>query len=231
MVPFRNAVQRRHFLQSLVGLGSWRIGRLAANGQSYSGPMPDASRLLDGLLRRYGRLNALTATFVQVHQGRQIVREHGTLALQRPGRMRWDYAPPNVKQFLCDGKHLYFYSAARQHYTVEPVRASRDPRTPFLFLLGDRRIARLFSQVELAAVPPVRPGYVVLRLTPRERIERVTAVLVECHPKTFELARIALIGAAGEHDEFLLSEIVENPSLPDGFFTFAPPVGARRATP
>ncbi len=224
-------MQRRHFLlKSLVGCGWWLTAG-PAGGQVASRPTPDAARLLEGVLRRYSRLNTLTAAFTQIHQGRQTIREQGTLALQRQGRMRWDYAAPNVKQFLCDGKHTYFYSAARQRYTVEPVRASRDPRTPFLFLLGDRRAARLFRQVELAAVPPVRPGYVVLRLTPRERIELVTAVLVECHPTTFELARISLISAAGEQDDFLLSELVENPPLPDGFFTFTPPAGAQRATP
>lgn len=223
-------LRRQFLLQSLATLGWWQMD-WPAEGQATHRPLPNASRLLAGVLQRYSRLNTLTATFTQIHQGRQTIQEQGTLALQRQGRMRWDYAPPNVKQFLCDGKHTYFYSAARQRYTVEPVRASRDPRTPFLFLLGDRRAARLFSQVELAAVPPVRPGYVVLRLIPRERIELVAAVLVECHPTTCELARISLISAAGEQDDFLLSDIVENPSLPDGFFTFTPPAGAQRAQP
>ncbi|MGQ9896429.1 MAG: LolA family protein [Acidobacteriota bacterium] len=224
-------MQRRHLLlKSLVSLSWWLLAGPTC-GQATRHPTPEAARLLSGVLRRYSRLNTLTATFTQIHQGRQTIREQGTLALQRQGRMRWDYTAPQSKQFLCDGKHTYFYSAARQRYTVEPVRASRDPRTPFLFLLGDRRAARLFSQVELAATPPIRPGYVVLRLTPQERIALVTAVLVECHPTTFELARISLLSATGEQEDFLLSDIVENPSLPNGFFTFTPPAGAQRTTP
>ena len=188
----------------------------------------EAQAVFAGLLRRYGRLTTLTADFTQIHHGRQTLREQGTLALKRNGRMRWDYAAPQVKQFVCDGRQTYFYSAARRQYTVEPVRAGRDPRTPFLFLLGDRRLARLFRQVELAAEPPVRAGYVVLRLTPRERLVLITAVLAECHPTTFELARISLLGATGERDDFIFSNIVENRALPETFFEFTPPAEAQR---
>lgn len=221
---------RRRFLAQLALLGGG-VGAAFVRptcGRTVRASV-DARAVFAGVLRRYGRLTALTADFTQVHQGRQTIREQGTLALKRNGRMRWDYAPPNVKQFVCDGKQTYFYSAARGRYTVEPVRASRDPRTPFLFLLGDQRAARLFSQVETAAEPPVRAGYVVLRLTPRERIELITAVLAECHPTTFELARIALLNASGDRDDFILSNIVENPALPDKFFEFSPPPGAQRA--
>ncbi|MFQ3580812.1 MAG: outer-membrane lipoprotein carrier protein LolA [Chloracidobacterium sp.] len=229
------AARRRFLVQSLWAGGSFAVGwnlagRSAVSHAAWPAP-EDARELLAGVLRRYGRLKALTADFIQVHQGRQTLREQGTLALKRNGRMRWDYAAPNVKQFLCDGKQTYFYSATRQRYTVEPVRASRDPRTPFLFLLGDQRAARLFTRVERAADPPTRAGYVVLRLTPRERIELVTAVLVECHPTNFELTRIALLSATGDRDDFLLSNIVENPVLPESLFEFTPPPGAQRATP
>ncbi|OYT70063.1 MAG: hypothetical protein CFK52_12170 [Chloracidobacterium sp. CP2_5A] len=223
------SARRRFLARLLLAGGGWSalVGRRAQGCAARASA--DARAILAGLLRRYGRLTALTADFTQVHQGRQTAREQGTLALKRDGRMRWDYAAPYVKQFICDGKRTYFYSAARGQYTVEPVRASRDPRTPFLFLLGDRRAAQLFSQAELAAEPPVRAGYVALRLTPRERIELVAAVLAECHPTTFELARISLLSAAGARDDFMFSNIVENPTLPERFFEFAPPPGAQRA--
>ncbi|MCS7078472.1 MAG: outer membrane lipoprotein carrier protein LolA [Chloracidobacterium sp.] len=216
---------RRRFLGWFLLAGGGLLGVPVVRPVSgcAAGASVDARAVFAGVLRRYGRLTALTADFTQIHQGRQTLREQGKLALRRNGRMRWDYAAPNVKQFICDGKQTYFYSAARGRYVVEPVRASRDPRTPFLFLLGDQRAARLFSQVELAAEPPVRAGYVVLRLTPRERLETVTAVLAECHPTTFELARISLLSASGGRDDFLFSNIVENPSLPEKLFEFTLP--------
>ncbi len=227
---------RRRFLARLplaagglgLALGQSPLGQLAW-GRGAAGASPDARAILAGVLRRYGRLTTLTADFTQIHQGRQALREQGTLALKRDGRMRWDYAPPNVKQFVCDGRQTYFYSAARGQYVVEPVRASRDPRTPFLFLLGDQRAARLFSQVELAAEPAVRAGYVTLRLAPRERVESLAAVIAECHPTAFELARLALLSAASDRDDFIFSNLVENPALPDKFFEFIPPPGAQRA--
>jgi outer membrane lipoprotein-sorting protein len=37
----------------------------------------------------------------------------GTVAVKKPGRMRWDYTKPEKQQILSDGSHIY--SCYRRH--------------------------------------------------------------------------------------------------------------------
>src|SRR5262245_15942656 len=71
----------------------------------------DLNNLIDGLQRKYSRMQGLGADFVQVYRGSdgRIIREAGQLLLRRPGKARWEYSAPERKLFLSDGKNVFFY--------------------------------------------------------------------------------------------------------------------------
>jgi outer membrane lipoprotein carrier protein len=188
----------------------------------------DATPIFAGVQKRYARVQTLRADFTQVFRGARTVRESGVLTLKKPGRMRWDYRDPQSKMFLSDGKKTYLYYPARNSVMVEAVRESRDPRAPFMFLLGNSRLQRAFSSVRFAQeVPSSLENMVVLRLTPQKPIENLDAILVECNRKDFSLSRITLAYASGDRSDFLLSNIVENAPVPDDTFSFTPPPGVK----
>ena len=72
---------------------------------------PDLNTLIDGLQRKYSRMQGLEADFVQVYRGAdgRVIRESGHLLLKRPGKARWEYSSPEHKVFVSDGKTVFFY--------------------------------------------------------------------------------------------------------------------------
>lgn len=99
---------------------------------------------------RYNTTKTLKSEFEQtmaVAQGRRVT-ERGTLYLRKPGQMRWEYAQPTGKLFLCDGKTIHYVTPSARRVEVSPMKASDDLRAPLAFLLGKLDFARDFSRFE-----------------------------------------------------------------------------------
>lgn len=189
----------------------------------------DANQVILGIQKRYARATTLAADFVQMYHDRtgRVIREAGSLQLKRPGRMRWEYREPKNKIFLSDGKQTYFYLPLEKRVVIEPVKAGRDPRTPFLFLLGRNNLKEDFSRFELGGESPTKAQNLVIRMWPRRSVENLAEIRVECDPTTFQLARISLLQTSGERSDFLLTNVVENAALADALFTFSAPSDVR----
>ena len=87
--------------------------------------------------RHYNQLHSLKAGFSETYQGMGIKRtESGTLLLEKPGRMKWDYNSPPGKIFLLDGKYAWFYTAGDARVQRIPAKQLDDLRSPLRFLLG-----------------------------------------------------------------------------------------------
>ncbi len=212
----------RAFCLALLGFA------LVVFGVDVSGAV-DPGAVIAGLQNRYGKTTTLSAEFVQTFRDRagSVRRESGTLLLKKPGLMRWEYREPRAKIFISDGKKTYFYVPAERRVSVESVREGRDPRTPFMFLLGRTDLRQDFSRFELGVESPLKAGNVVLRMWPRRRVENLADIRLECDPATFVLSRITLIQATGERSDFELSNLVENRKIGNETFTFTPPPNVR----
>ena len=65
--------------------------------------------LAKALQARYQNVRDFTADFVQTYRGgvlRTETRERGTVAVKKPGRMRWIYTSPERKEFVSDGQKI-----------------------------------------------------------------------------------------------------------------------------
>ena len=51
--------------------------------------------------------------------------ETGTVALKRPGRMRWEYETPEKKTFVSDGTRVFFYVPADRQVIVRQQAGER----------------------------------------------------------------------------------------------------------
>ena len=185
---------------------------------------PDHDRLIDALQAKYNRLNSLAADFTQIHTApaERTRRESGQLLLRKPGRMRWDYAGPEQKLYLSDGRSVYEYVPADGYATRMSLKEADDWRAPFAFLLGRGNLRQDFSRIEVDAESPTRAGNRVLRLTPR-RDQEFRVLLVEIEPASLQLVRLSFIDRQGGRSDFLFSAIRENIAAPDSRFT--PPAG------
>lgn len=109
-----------------------------------------ADARLDGLLKnvesRYNRAKTLQVLFKEEYTppGKASRTESGLLLLRKPGRMRWDYAQPKGKLFVCDGKFLWLYTPAENRAERMKLEESEDMRAPLAFLLGKLHFSKEF---------------------------------------------------------------------------------------
>ena len=77
--------------------------------------------------------------------------ESGTLLLQKPGRMKWEYNVPPGKLFVLDGKFAWFYSAGDPQVQRIPAKELDDLRSPLRFLLGHTELEKELNNLTARA--------------------------------------------------------------------------------
>jgi outer membrane lipoprotein carrier protein len=203
-------------------------GRVVAAPLAGAVTQPDLNALINALQNKYGRMQGLAADFAQVYIGADGHRasEAGHLILKRPGKARWEYAQPERKLFVSDGKNIFFYVYGERQATQASVKESADPQIPFLFLLGRGNLRRDFSRIEVAADErPVATGNVVLLLVPKRAPREFRQLLAEVSPANQSVQRLVIFERNGARMDFTLSNVRENYVAPDSEFRFTPPPG------
>jgi outer membrane lipoprotein carrier protein len=187
---------------------------------------PAAVRVAERVDARYNGLRSLRMAFVETFRGGGRDRaESGTLWLQPPGRMRWEYRSPKEKLFVADGKTAYFYVPGEGQARKAPLKKLDDVRSPLRFLLGRAKLTRDIEGLHLAdTVTTLQPGNTVLAGVPRHLSDRVHQVLIEVTPGA-QIVRLAIEDLDGTVTEFRFSDIAENVLLKDELFRFQPPRG------
>ena len=182
----------------------------------------DLSDVLKSIEQHYNRARTLEVRFEQRHtaQGRRRV-ENGTLALRKPGRMRWDYANPAGKMFVSDGKWVWFYSPLTNRAERSRLKESEDFRAPLAFLLGKLDFSRDFKDFELRETD----GMAVVRALPKTGNVPYTSVEFTVSAGS-EIRRLLVTGADSSVMEFLFSGERMNPQVSDAIFRFTAPPGA-----
>lgn len=177
--------------------------------------------------QRQAAVRDLTARFEQRYRsgalGRELV-ERGTLAIRRPGRMRWEYREPERKTFVSDGRAFYFYVPADRQVIVRQTSGERGLTARLLSGEGG-----LASQFEVGLEASPGPGLQRLRLVPREPDPDVERVYLDVD----SLARIVgleLFDAQGNRSRFRFEDLKENVGLGAGQFRFEVPPGVEVVT-
>jgi len=218
--------RRRWFAVSLFAI--FGLLPIQASGLNTAQQAADLNSIIDGLQRKYSRMQGLEASFSQAYYGAdgRTIHESGRLLLKRPGKARWEYESPERKLFVSDGKNVYFYVYGEKNATRSAIKETADPQIPFLFLLGRGNLRRDFSRIEIATnESALVAGDQVLRLFPKRAPEEFKELLVEVSPATFEVRRMVIFERSGARMDFLLSNVRENYIAPDSQFQFTPPAG------
>ena len=221
-----------HFRAMHLALVALLLMQLAVAGVRASttsaAQAPELSALIDGLQHKYSRMQGLAADFVQVYAGAdgRVIREAGQLLLKRPRKARWEYASPERKLFVSDGKNVFFYVYGEKNATASSIKETADPQIPFLFLLGRGSLRRDFSRIEIATgEPAIGAANKVIRLFPKRAPDEFKQLLVEVSTATFEVRRMVIFERSGARMDFLLSNVRENYIAPDSQFQFTAPPG------
>ncbi len=176
--------------------------------------------------QRYDTIKDFEADFVQTYEGgvlRTKTTESGTVAIKRPGRMRWIYNKPERKEFVSDGVRIYSYLPADKQVIVSPVPQGQS-NTPALFLTGKGNLVRDFtaSSTQVAGAPA---GLTMLNLVPKRSDPDVESLVLGVDPASLQIRHLVATDRQGGKSTFTFTNLKENRGISDKIFEFRIPRG------
>ena len=199
------------------------LGFLASAPEAQERLAPDA--IARALQARYQGIRDFSADFVQTYRGgvlRTQTSERGTVAIKKPGRMRWLYTSPERKEFVSDGQKIYSYLIQDRQVIVAPLPPDDQATTPALFLTGKGDISRDFAAA-YADTPP--PGVTALKLTPRRSESEYEYLVVTIDPGTLQIRALTTRDRQGGDSTLTFTNLKENTGISDKEFVFRVPRG------
>lgn len=191
-------------------------------------PSSSASDLAQALQKKYGTIRDFSADFVHTYQGgvlKKQLTERGRLSIKKPGKMRWDYTIPEVKQFVSDGVKVYSYIPADKQVMVGTVPQNDAAGSPALFLTGKGDLIRDFTS-SIGEVPKgSTQGTRALKLVPRKPQQDYDWLVLLVDPVSLSLRGMVTADAQGGTSVFTFANLKENVGLPDKNFIFQMPRG------
>jgi len=113
-----------------------------------AGVPADAAALLTRAAAVYADGNAHSATFTQIYTPAGFAtsrRESGTVWIQSPQRLRFDYEAPEKKVFTYDAGEGRFFSPEDKQLTVRKLSADDQARLPLVFLKKPDELAARYA--------------------------------------------------------------------------------------
>ena len=185
-----------------------------------------ATDLSAKIQQRYDTIRDFEADFVQTYEGgvlRTKTTERGTMAIKKPGRMRWVYSGKERKEFVSDGQRVYSYLPSDKQVIVSPLPAP-EQTTPALFLAGRGNLVRDFTP-SLAELSGAEPGLIGLKLVPKHQDPEIEWLILGVDPGTYQIRHLISTDRQGGRSTFSFSNLKENRNLSDKIFTFQIPRG------
>jgi outer membrane lipoprotein carrier protein len=185
-----------------------------------------AEQLAARIQSRYDTVRDFEANFVQSYQGgllRTKTTEQGTVAIKRPGKMRWVYTKPERKEFVSDGQKIYSYIPRDKQVIVSPMPKG-EQTTPALFLTGRGHLVRDFN-VSFAETAGAAEGTVALKLVPKKADPEVESLTIAVDPASLQIRQLVAVDRQGGQSTFTFTNMKENRNLSDKIFDFQVPRG------
>lgn len=157
----------------------------------------------------------------QVIDSRQQVLEvtSGSVAMQRPGRFRWNYDAPFERVIVSDGERVWLYEADLEQVTIRRL-SSGIGDTPAALLTGKVSVLDRF-RIEKSWNDE---GMALVRLVPRSADSDFAGVTLGFDGA--DLRRLLLDDRLGQQTRIDLTDVRINPRLAPDLFRFRPPAGA-----
>lgn len=187
--------------------------------------VPAAAEVAAAVQRKYDAVRDFSAEFTQQRTGgvlRRTLVEQGTVQVKKPGKMRWEYEPPDEKVFVSDGRRLYFYDPANNQVTISEIPRGDQPASAAQFLAGRGNITRDFA---VSFAEGGAADMYALKLVPRSPQDEYDWLELAVDRDTYQIRSLAAVEEGGTRDTFLFSDFKENIGIPDKVFQFQIPRG------
>ena len=208
----------RHYLTLATMLAALcASSALAAQQQS-------AEALAQALQQQYDKVKDFKASFTQTTKGGvlriQSKGGEGTVAVKKPGKMRWDYTKPEKQLIVSDGVRIYDYDPVTRELSVTQVPSDDQAPTATLFLSGKGNILRDFKVSKVDS--PVK-GTLALRLDPRKAESDYAYLVVAFDPSSYQIRGLTTHDDQNGETTIVFTDIKQNTNIPDKTFTVVEP--------
>ncbi len=176
---------------------------------------------VDQLHQFLNNTRTLKADFSQMvigKGGRKPQHSSGTVAISRPGKLRWDIQKPFPQLVVGDGENIWIYDPELKQVTVRKAGQAISG-SPAALLAGSNELEKNFTLAEAGT----EDGLNWVEATPKvseSGFEKVRLGFVGSDLKAMELH-----DSFGQRTLIRFSGLERNPALPATTFKFVPPAG------
>ncbi len=172
------------------------------------------------LQTKLNSIRSMTASFKQVVKAKERVvsRSSGTMALERPGRFRWQTQEPMKQLMIADGQRIWVYDTDLEQVSVKKQQKGLGG-TAALFLSGyDDTVTRDFLVSQSGSGE--NTVFDLKSKSAKANFQRIKLIF---HQNA--LTGLVLYDQLGQVTTVQLSQTKLNPRLATNLFKFKPPKG------
>lgn len=192
----------------------------------------DAAAVINGIQKKYASINDLSSPFTQVTRIKDLDEEiasSGRVWFKKPGMMKWRYEEPWKDTIVSDGKKVWYFDSRENQVTeMEPESVWADSLGSYTIISIMEDLDRLFN-VRPGAKSADKRGDVLLDLKQKNQ-EHSKQVTIAVDSRTYMLREIIIDDVFGNTTVIKLGTAEVNLGIPDSFFTFKRPKGAKTVT-
>lgn len=180
-----------------------------------------SSEAIQRLDKFFAEVDSFNGRFTQTvfdEQGEVVQNAEGDVALNKPGRFRWQYTKPYPQLILADGEYLWIYDEELLQASAKPIDEALG-NAPIMLLTDIRPIAQDFEIMEAAT----RDGLNWVELVPLIQDTEFHRIQIGFDEKSIRKMEL--------HDHFSQKTVIEftnletNVSFQPEYFTFNAPEG------
>ncbi len=188
--------------------------------------------IVSSIQKKYASINDLNSKFTQETRIKDLeekILSSGKVWFKKPAMMKWQYEEPWKDTIASDGKKVWYFDSRENQVAeteIDSVWAGSLGSYTVISILED--LDRLFD-VRLGAGSTDEQGNILLDLKQKKQ-EHSKQVTIAVDPKTHTLRKIIIGDIFGNTTIIELGTAEINLNIPDSFFTFRKPKGARTVT-
>ncbi|MEJ2689902.1 MAG: outer membrane lipoprotein carrier protein LolA [Deltaproteobacteria bacterium] len=213
--------------RSIILIGHLILAMLFMAGTVQAAPTP--VEIAERLQKQYEEAKSFSADFsqkttLQLGDGRTR-RGAGSVVIQRPGEMRWDYTSPDPQVIICDGKTITIYLEKSKQLMIGDAREYLQSDITYAFFTGTGDILKDFIVTAPEDGQIESDGSYRITLTPKKPHPHVAKLTVTVDQKTFLIKELLIADHFGSLTRMTFSNLQLNRKYPVDFFHITPPPG------
>ena len=173
---------------------------------------------LHDFLKNTRTLKAEFSQAVIAKNGRKPQQSSGTVAIARPGKLRWEIQKPYPQLVVGDGEKIWIYDPELKQVTVRKAGQAISG-SPAALLAGNNELEKNFTLAEAGTAD----GMDWVEATPKQGDSGFERVRLGFAGK--DLRAMELFDSFGQTTKIRFANLERNPQLPEASFRFTPPPG------